>query len=97
MNLFKINFRTSVIAVILVSLFSVSSVTPAHSIAGSYQCGSSAGTFTITGTTVVSSTTNCAGAVTIPEGVTAIGNDAYYLVPYKQSDLQVLGRLQSLQ
>jgi hypothetical protein len=78
MNLFKINFRTSVIAVILVSLFSVSSVTPAHSIAGSYQCGSSAGTFTITGTTVVSSTTNCAGAVTIPEGVTAIGNDAFY-------------------
>jgi hypothetical protein len=78
MNLFKINFRTSVIAVILVSLFSVSSVTPAHSIAGSYQCGSSAGTFTITGTTVVSSTDNCAGAVTIPEGVTAIGNDAFY-------------------
>ena len=71
-------FRTVVPAVILASLFSVSGVTPAHSIAGDYQCGSSAGNFTITGTTVVSSTTDCAGAVTIPEGVTAIGNNAFY-------------------
>jgi hypothetical protein len=69
-------FRTNVVAVIFVSLFSVSGVTPAHSIAdGPFPCGGSA-TYDVTGG-VASAGTSCSGSLALDNSVTSIATGAF--------------------
>ena len=74
-------FCSSVVGILLTSFLSLIGVTPAHSVTnGQYACGTS-GTFEVSSNTIVGSSSSpaCAGAVTIPEGITAIANSAFYL------------------
>ena len=74
-------FCSSVIGILLTSFLSLSGATPAYSVTnGQYACGTS-GTFEVSSNTIVgaSSSPACAGAVTIPEGITAIADSAFYL------------------
>lgn len=71
-------FCSGVVGILLTTFLSLSGVTPAHSVAnGNYPCGTS-GTFTISSNSVDGSSAACAGAVTIPEGVTVVNNSAFY-------------------
>ena len=73
-------FCSSVVGILLTSFLSLIGVTPAHSVTnGQYACGTS-GTFEVSSNTIVGSSPSpaCAGAVTIPEGITAIADSAFY-------------------
>jgi hypothetical protein len=74
-------FCSGAVGILLTTFLSLSGATPAHSLAnGQYVCGTS-GTFEVQSNTIVgsSSTPACTGTVTIPEGVTAVDNSAFYL------------------
>jgi len=74
-------FCSSVAGILLTTFLSLSGVSPAHSVAnGQYACGTS-GTFEIQSNSIVGSSSSpaCAGAVTIPEGITVVDNSAFYL------------------
>ncbi len=69
----RLSILISTVALVLSGL----AMSPAHAVAdGPVNCGSS-GTFTIT-TNVVTASDSCAGAVEIAEGVTSIGDYAFY-------------------